>query len=108
MSKLSLSSNMRKGSVCPPAPGEGQKVANYFAAGTAPPEMKQDPTAYIEAAPEVSALNVRSQESQMKFQAMASAVVLFLVSTAAFAQDSKAPQGASNSKGEQASQGPFS
>jgi uncharacterized damage-inducible protein DinB len=34
--------------------------------------------------------------------------VLFLVSTAAFAQDSKAPQGASNSKGEQASQGPFS
>src|SRR5260370_7463098 len=44
----------------------------------------------------------------MKFQAMASAGVLFLVSTAAFAQDSKAPQGASNSKGEQASQGPFS
>jgi len=37
----------------------------------------------------------------MKFQAMASAVVLFLVSTAAFAQDSKALQGASNSKGEQ-------
>ena len=44
----------------------------------------------------------------MKFQAMASAVVLFLVSTAGFAQDSKAPQAASNSKGEQASQGPFS
>jgi len=64
--------------------------------------MKRDPTAYIEAALEVSALNLRSQESQMKFQAMASAVVLFLVPTAAFAQDSKAPQGASNSKGEQA------
>jgi hypothetical protein len=31
----------------------------------------------------------------MKFHSMASAVVLFLVSTAAFAQDSKAPQGAS-------------
>jgi hypothetical protein len=39
----------------------------------------------------------------MKFHAMASAVVLFLVSTVAFAQDSKPPQGASNSKGEQAS-----
>jgi hypothetical protein len=37
----------------------------------------------------------------MKFHAMASAVVLFLVSTAAFAQDSKTPQGSSNSKGEQ-------
>jgi len=70
--------------------------------------MKRDPTAYIEAAPEVSALNLRSQESQMKFQAMASAGVLFLVSAAAFAQDTKAPQGASNSKAEQASQGPFS
>src|SRR5712664_3329812 len=44
----------------------------------------------------------------MKFQVMASAGVLFLVSAAAFAQDSKAPQGASNNKGEQASQGPFS
>ena len=44
----------------------------------------------------------------MKFQAMASAVVLFLVSAAAFAQDSKAPQGAPNSKGEQASPGPSS
>src|ERR1700726_1035608 len=43
----------------------------------------------------------------MKFHAIASAGVLFLVSTAAFAQDSKAPQGASNSKGEQASQGPL-
>src|ERR1700726_2095112 len=44
----------------------------------------------------------------MKFHAMASAVVLFLVSTAAFAQDSKTPQGASN-KGEQALQAnPFS
>ena len=70
--------------------------------------MKWDPTTYIEAAPEVSALNLLGQESQMKFQAMASAAVLFLVSTAAFAQDSKAPQAASNSKGEQASQGPFS
>jgi len=39
----------------------------------------------------------------MKFHAMASAVVLFLVSTAAFAQDSKPPQGASTSKGDQAS-----
>ena len=44
----------------------------------------------------------------MKFHAMASAVVLFLVSTGASAQDSKTPQGSSNSKGEQASQGPFS
>ena len=40
----------------------------------------------------------------MKFHAMASTVVLFLVSTAAFAQDSKTMQGPSNSKGEQASQ----
>jgi len=45
----------------------------------------------------------------MKLHALASAVVLFLVSTAAFAQDSKAPQGSSNSKGEQASPvNPFS
>ena len=44
----------------------------------------------------------------MKLHAMASAVVLFLVSTAAFAQDSKTPQ-ASTSKGEQASPAnPFS
>ena len=44
----------------------------------------------------------------MKLHAMASAVVLVLVSTAAFAQDSKTPQG-SNSKGEQASPAnPFS
>lgn len=70
--------------------------------------MKRDPTAYMEAAAEVSALNLRSQESPMKFQAMASAVVLFLVSAAAFAQDSKAPQGAPNSKGEQAAAGPSS
>jgi uncharacterized damage-inducible protein DinB len=40
----------------------------------------------------------------MKLHAMASAVVLFLVSTAAFAQDSKTAQGSSNSKGDQASQ----
>ena len=40
----------------------------------------------------------------MKLPAMASAVVLFLVSTAAFAQDSKTAQGSSNSKGDQASQ----
>jgi len=40
----------------------------------------------------------------MKFHAIASAVVLFLVSTAAFAQDSKTTQGPSNNKGEQASQ----
>jgi uncharacterized damage-inducible protein DinB len=44
----------------------------------------------------------------MKFHVMAATVVLFLVSTAAFAQDSKTPQAASNSKGEQASPGPFS
>ena len=45
----------------------------------------------------------------MKFHSIASAVVLFLLSTAAFAQDSKPPQGASTSKGEQASQAnPFS
>jgi len=45
----------------------------------------------------------------MKLHALASAVVLFLVSTAAFAQDSKAPQGSSNSKGEQTSPaGPYS
>jgi uncharacterized damage-inducible protein DinB len=47
----------------------------------------------------------------MKFHAMASAVVVFLVSTATFAQESKTPQAPSNSKGEQASQvnpNPFS
>jgi uncharacterized damage-inducible protein DinB len=66
------------------------------------PEMKRGPTSYIQAAPEVSASNLRSQESEMKFHAMASTVVLFLVSTVAFAQDSKPPQGSSNSKGEQA------
>jgi uncharacterized damage-inducible protein DinB len=71
--------------------------------------MKLDPIAYIEAAPEVSAPNPRSQENEMKFHAMASAVVVFLVSSAAFAQDSKTPQGSSNSKGEQASPaGPYS
>jgi uncharacterized damage-inducible protein DinB len=44
----------------------------------------------------------------MKFHVIASAVALFLVSTAAFAQDSKTPQ-ASTSKGEQASPAnPFS
>src|SRR5579859_4158597 len=42
----------------------------------------------------------------MRFHATASAVLLFLVSTPAFAQDSKAPQ-APTSKAEQASQGPF-
>src|SRR5579863_1088469 len=95
-----------------PSPSPGwlvrAKAANYFAAGTVPPEMKCDPTAYIEAAPEVSAPNLHSQENEMKFYAIASAVVLFLVSTAAFAQDSKTPQGSPNSKAEQASQGPFS
>jgi uncharacterized damage-inducible protein DinB len=90
-------------------PGKDQKVANYFAAGTAPPEMKRDPTTYIRAAPEVSVPNLHSQENKMKFHAMASAVVLFLVSTAALAQDSKTTQGASNSKGEQVPQvNPFS
>jgi uncharacterized damage-inducible protein DinB len=70
--------------------------------------MKQDPTAYIYAAPEVSAPNLHSQENEMKLHAMASAVVLVLVSTVAFAQDSKTPQ-ASTSKGEQASPAnPFS
>ena len=48
----------------------------------------------------------------MKFRVISSAVVMVLLSTAAFAQsDSKTPQGASNSKGEQASQAnpsPFS
>ena len=45
----------------------------------------------------------------MRFHVMAAAVVLFLGSTAAFAQDSKTPQAASNSKGEQASPAnPFS
>src|ERR1700738_914034 len=45
----------------------------------------------------------------MKFHVMAAAVVLFLGSTAAFAQDSKTPHWASNSKGEQASPAnPFS
>src|SRR5712692_791093 len=56
----------------------------------------------------VSALNLYHQENEIKFHAMASAVVLFLVSTGASAQDSKTPQ-ASTSKGEQASQAnPFS
>ena len=40
----------------------------------------------------------------MKFHAMASAVVLFLESTATFAQNSKTSQGASTNEGEQASQ----
>ncbi len=45
----------------------------------------------------------------MKFRAIASAVLLFVVSTAAFAQDSKTTQGPSNSKGEPAAQpNPFS
>jgi uncharacterized damage-inducible protein DinB len=46
----------------------------------------------------------------MKFRVIASAVVLVLLSAAAFAQsDSKTPQNASNSKGEQVSQAnPFS
>jgi uncharacterized damage-inducible protein DinB len=65
----------------------------------------------MRAGPEVSVPNLHSQENAMKFHAMASVVVLFLVSTAAFAQDSKTSQGSSNSKGEQASQAnpnPFS
>jgi len=53
-------------------------VADYLIAGTAPPEMKRDPVP-----------NLYSQENEMKLHAIASAVVLFLVSTAAFAQDSK-------------------
>ena len=45
----------------------------------------------------------------MKFHAMASAVALFLVSSAAFAQDSKTPPAPSASKAEQAPQAnPFS
>src|SRR4029077_13491270 len=73
------------------------------------PEMKRYPKAYIRAAPEVSAPNLHSQENEMKLHALASAVVLFLVSTAAFAQDSKTPQGSSNSKGKQPSPAnPFS
>ena len=47
----------------------------------------------------------------MKFHVTAAVVVLLLVSTGAFAQDSKTPQGSPNSKGEQASQAnpnPFS
>jgi uncharacterized damage-inducible protein DinB len=52
--------------------------------------------------------NLSIQEGEMKLHVLGAAVTLFLVSTVAFAQDSKAPQGASNGKGEQASQGPFS
>jgi uncharacterized damage-inducible protein DinB len=73
--------------------------------------MKRDPPAYIKAGPEVSAPNLHSQENYMKFHVTAAVVVLLLVSTAAFAQDSKTPQGSPNSKGEQASQAnpnPFS
>jgi uncharacterized damage-inducible protein DinB len=44
----------------------------------------------------------------MKFRAMVSALVLFVVPAAAFAQDSKAPQASPNSKADQPSQGPFS
>jgi uncharacterized damage-inducible protein DinB len=79
-------------------------VADSLIAGTALPEMKRDPTAYIRAASRVSVPNLRSQENEMKLHAITSAVVLFLVSTVAFAQDSKNTQGSSNSKGEQASQ----
>jgi uncharacterized damage-inducible protein DinB len=67
------------------------------------------PNSVYKAAPEVSAPNLHNQENEMKFHAMASAALLFLVSTAAFAQDSKTPQGAANSKGEQTPQAnPFS
>jgi len=62
---------------------------------------------YKSSAP-VPALNLYRQENEMKFHAMASAVVLLLVCTGASAQDSKTPQGSANSKEEQASQGPFS
>jgi len=56
----------------------------------------------------VSVLNLSGQENEMKFHALASAALVFLVSTAALAQDSKTTPGAPNSKGEQASQGnPF-
>jgi len=66
------------------------------------------PNSVYKAAPGVSALNLHRQENEMKFHAMASAVVLFLVCTGASAQDPKTPQGSANSKAEQASQGPFS
>jgi uncharacterized damage-inducible protein DinB len=65
----------------------------------------------MKAGPEVSVPNLHSQENEMKFHVTASVVLLLLVSTAIFAQDSKTPQGSSNSKGEQASQAnpnPFS
>jgi uncharacterized damage-inducible protein DinB len=89
--------------------GKGRQVANYFAAGRTRAEMKRGPTAYTRAAAEVSVSNLHNQENDMKFPAIASVVVLFLVSTVAFAQDSKTTQGASNSKGEQTSQAnPFS
>jgi uncharacterized damage-inducible protein DinB len=66
------------------------------------------PNSVYRSSARVSAPNLYRQENEMKFHAMVSAVVLFLVSTAAFAQDSKTPQ-ASTSKGEQASQAnPFS
>jgi uncharacterized damage-inducible protein DinB len=71
--------------------------------------MKRDSTAYIRAAPEAPVPNLQSQENEMKFHAIASAVLLFLGSTTAFAQDTKPTQGSSNSKGEQASPAnPFS
>src|SRR5260370_15590240 len=41
---------------------KGPRVANYFVSGRTPPEMKRDPTAYIRAAPRVSAPNLHSQE----------------------------------------------
>src|SRR5258708_5961708 len=66
------------------------------------------PTSVYKSSAGVSALNLHRQENEMKFHAMASAVVLFLVSTGGCERDSKTPEGPSNSKGEQASQGPFS
>src|SRR5437879_10204357 len=84
--------------------GKGQKVANYFAAGITPPEMKLDPTAYIRAAPGCRRQCAQSGD-EMKFRTIAFAVVLMLVSTVAFAQS-----GGQNSnqtaekKGEQAAQ----
>jgi uncharacterized damage-inducible protein DinB len=68
--------------------------------------MKRQPTAYIRAAPQVSAPNLHLQENNMKFHATASALVLFLVPTAAFAQDSKAPQASPNSNAQAAPANP--
>jgi uncharacterized damage-inducible protein DinB len=82
-------------------PPPASKPGAFQTEGTAPglwglTEMKWDATAYIKIALEVSVPNLHKEENEMKFRVMASAVVMILLSVAAFAQsDGKAPAAAS-------------